>query len=61
MSNTPEKFGTGMIEGVAASEAANNAVVGMSLAPTFALGIPDSGAAMALMGGLMIHGLQPGP
>lgn len=61
MSKTPEKFGTGMIEGVVASETANNAVVGASLAPTFALGIPGSGAAMMLMGGLTVHGLQPGP
>ena len=61
ISKTPEKFGTGMIEGVVASETANNAVVGASLAPTFALGIPGSGAAMMLMGGLTVHGLQPGP
>lgn len=56
-----ESFGKGNIKGVAASEAANNAVCGTSLAPMFALGIPGSGAAMVLMGGLMIHGLTPGP
>lgn len=56
-----ETFGKGNIKGVAASEAANNAVCGTSLAPMFALGIPGSGAAMVLMGGLMIHGLTPGP
>lgn len=54
-------FGKGNLKGVAASEAANNAVCGTSLAPMFALGIPGSGAAMVLMGGLMIHGLTPGP
>ncbi len=56
-----ETFGKGNIKGVAGSEAANNAVCGTSLAPMFALGIPGSGAAMVLMGGLMIHGLTPGP
>lgn len=61
MSENKEMFGKGAIEGVAASECANNAVVGTSLAPMFALGIPGSGAAMVLMGGLMIHGLMPGP
>ena len=61
MSKEKEKFGKGALEGVAASETANQAVVGTSLAPMFALGIPGSGAAMVLMGGLMIHGLMPGP
>jgi putative tricarboxylic transport membrane protein len=61
MSKEKERFGKGAIEGVAASECANQAVVGTSLAPMFALGIPGSGAAMVLMGGLMIHGLMPGP
>ena len=56
-----DTFGKGNIKGVAASEAANNAVCGTSMAPMFALGIPGSGAAMVLMGGLMIHGLTPGP
>lgn len=61
MAKDKSKFGHGALEGVAASEAGNNAVVGTSLAPMFALGIPGSGAAMALMGGLLIHGLRPGP
>jgi putative tricarboxylic transport membrane protein len=61
ISKHKELFGKGAIEGVAASECANQAVVGTSLAPMFALGIPGSGAAMVLMGGLMIHGLMPGP
>ncbi len=61
MSQEKELFGKGAIEGVAASECASQAVVGTSMAPMFALGIPGSGAAMVLMGGLMIHGLMPGP
>lgn len=60
-SKNKDMFGKGAIEGIAASESANNAVCGTSLAPMFALGIPGSGAAMVLMGALMIHGLMPGP
>ncbi|MFA6506989.1 MAG: tripartite tricarboxylate transporter permease [Treponemataceae bacterium] len=56
-----EKFGTGLPEGVAASEAANNAVVGGALIPTISLGIPGSSATAILMGGLMVHGIMPGP
>jgi len=56
-----EKFGTGYPEGVAASEAANNAVVGGALIPTLALGIPGSSGTAVLMGGLMVHGIMPGP
>ncbi len=56
-----EKFGTGYPEGVAAAEAANNAVVGGALIPTLALGIPGSSATAILMGGLMVHGIMPGP
>ena len=56
-----EKFGTGIIEGVAAPEAANNAVVGGALIPTISLGIPGSSATAILMGGLMVHGIMPGP
>ena len=54
-------FGTGIPEGVIAPEAANNSVVGGALIPTFALGIPGSGAAAILMGGMMFQGLRPGP
>ncbi|MDZ4164490.1 MAG: tripartite tricarboxylate transporter permease [Smithellaceae bacterium] len=60
-SKNKEKFGTGEIEGIAASEAANNAVVGGALIPTITLGIPGSSAAAILMGGLMVHGIMPGP
>ncbi len=56
-----DEFGNGAIEGVSASEAANNAVTGGSLIPTLTLGIPGESVTAVLMGGLIIHGLQPGP
>ena len=57
----PERYGTGVLEGVAVPEAANNACVGGSLVPLMALGIPGSAAAAILMGGLLSQGLTPGP
>jgi putative tricarboxylic transport membrane protein len=60
-SRTPSKFGTGISEGIAASEAANNAVVGGSLVPLLTLGVPGNMVAAVMIGGLMIHGLSPGP
>jgi len=54
-------FGTGVAQGVIATEAANNAVTGGACIPTFTLGIPGSSATAILLGVLMIHGLQPGP
>lgn len=60
-SKEKEKFGTGHPEGVAAAEAANNAVVGGALIPTITLGIPGSSATAVLLGGLMVHGIMPGP
>ncbi len=56
-----EQFGHGSIEGVAGSEAANNAVTGGSLIPTLTLGIPGESVTAVLMGGLIIQGLNPGP
>ena len=56
-----EMFGKGSIEGVAGSEAANNAVTGGSLIPTLTLGIPGESVTAVLMGGLVIQGLAPGP
>ncbi|MEG1632869.1 MAG: tripartite tricarboxylate transporter permease [Oscillospiraceae bacterium] len=56
-----EEFGHGSIEGVAGSEAANNAVTGGSLIPMLTLGIPGESVTAVLMGGLIIQGLQPGP
>jgi len=60
-SATPEKYGTGMIEGVAAAESADNAVVPSSLVPLFALGIPGSVIAAILIAAFILHGLTPGP
>lgn len=60
-SSYPEKFGTGIIDGVVATETANNASVGGAMIPLLTLGIPGDMATAMLLGGLMIHGLQPGP
>lgn len=57
----PERFGQGTIEGVLAPETANNAEVGGALIPTLTLGVPGSAVCAVFLGGLMIHGLQPGP
>jgi putative tricarboxylic transport membrane protein len=61
ISRTPERFGTGAIEGVAAPEAANNAATAGAMVPLLSLGIPFSPATAILLGALVIHGLQPGP
>lgn len=61
ISKTPEMFGKGSYEGVAAPEAANNAVVGGALVPLLALGIPGSGSAAIMFGALTIHGILAGP
>jgi len=60
-SPTPERFGKGELEGVAASESANNAVTGGTLIPTLTLGIPGNAVTAVFVGGLTIHGLIPGP
>lgn len=60
-SKTPEKFGKGHLEGIAATEAANSAVMGACLIPTIALGIPGNLAAALLMGAFIIQGITPGP
>lgn len=61
MSKHPERFGHGSPEGICASETSNNAVNGGALIPLITLGIPGDLVTAALIGGLMIHGLQPGP
>jgi len=61
LSKHPEKFGTGMIEGVAGPETANNAASTGTLVPMLSLGIPTGAATALLLGALMIHGLRPGP
>ncbi|WP_158735932.1 tripartite tricarboxylate transporter permease [Alteribacillus sp. YIM 98480] len=60
-SKTPEKFGTGAPEGIAAPESANNAAAMGALVPLFALGIPGSGTTAVILGAFIMHGLQPGP
>lgn len=60
-SKTPDRFGKGEIEGVAASESANNAVTGGTLIPTLTLGIPGNAVTAVFVGGLTIHGMIPGP
>jgi putative tricarboxylic transport membrane protein len=60
-SKHPEEFGKGSPEGVAAPESANNVVTATALVPLLSLGIPGSNSAAILLGGFLIHGLQPGP
>ena len=60
-SKHPEKFGTGVLEGIAAPESANNAVSGGAMIPTLALGIPGSPTTAALMGVFWLVGITPGP
>lgn len=61
VSKRGSEFGTGVLEGVAAPETANNASTGGALVPTLALGIPGSAAAAVIMGALLLHGFEPGP
>ena len=56
----PERFGTGVVEGVVASESSNNAVIGGSLIPMLTLGIPGSAVAAVILGALLAKGIQPG-
>jgi len=60
-SKRPEEFGTGIIEGVAAPESANNAACGGSMVPLLTLGIPGSATTAVMIGAFMIHGIRPGP
>jgi len=61
VSRHPEMFGTGVIEGVAAPESANNAASTGALVPLMALGIPGSGTTAVMLGALTLYGIQPGP
>ena len=60
-SKYPEKFGTGIPDGIVASESANNATCGGGLTPTIALGVPGDAVSAIMMGCLILHGIQPGP
>jgi putative tricarboxylic transport membrane protein len=61
ISSTPERFGKGAIEGVAAPEAANNAGAQTSFIPMLTLGIPGNAVMALMIGALMIQGIAPGP
>lgn len=61
ISDRPDDFGTGIPEGVAAPEAANNAISGGALIPALTLGIPGDPITAVLLGALMLQGLTPGP
>ncbi len=61
VSKHPEKFGTGVIEGVAGPESANNAATGGAFIPLLSLGIPANAVMALLLGAFIIHGVQPGP
>ncbi|HET6221082.1 MAG TPA: tripartite tricarboxylate transporter permease, partial [Dongiaceae bacterium] len=61
LSKHPERFGTGMIEGVAAPEAANNAGAQTSFIPMLTLGIPSNSVMALMFGAMIIQGIVPGP
>ncbi len=60
-SKYPEKFGTGIKDGIVASETANNASIGGAMVPLLSLGIPGDTVTAMLIGALMIQGISPGP
>ena len=60
-SKYPERFGTGIIDGVVASETSNNATIGGAMIPLLTLGIPGDAVTAMLLGGFIVHGIQPGP
>ena len=60
-SKEPETFGKGNVDGIIASEASNNGVCGGALIPMLTLGIPGDSVTAELLGGLVIHGIRPGP
>ena len=60
-SRTPERFGKGAIEGVAAPEAANNASATGAMVPLLTLGIPASGTAAVMLAALILNDVRPGP
>ena len=60
-SKHPEEFGKGSLEGIAAAEASNNAIVGTAMIPLLTLGIPGDGVTALLLGAFILHGIVPGP
>lgn len=61
VSKYPEKFGTGIIEGVASPEAANNSAAQAAFIPLLTLGLPANVVMALLLGALILHGVTPGP
>lgn len=61
ISKRRRQFGTGVMEGVTAPEAANNSAVNGSFVPTLTLGIPGSATTTVILGALLLHGIRPGP
>ncbi|MDR5694817.1 MAG: tripartite tricarboxylate transporter permease [Armatimonadota bacterium] len=61
MSKYPEKFGTGIPDGIIATESANNSNIAGSLITMMAFGIPGDAVSAVMIGALIIHGIQPGP
>lgn len=61
LSGEPEKFGTGDIRGVIASEASNDAKDGGAIIPTISFGIPGSASWAVMLGAFLLHGIRPGP
>ena len=60
-SKRKDEFGTGIPEGIAGPEAANNAATGGAMVPTLALGIPGSGTTALILAALITYGFRPGP
>ena len=60
-SKYPEKFGTGVVDGIVASESSNNACTGGALVPLLTLGLPGDNTTALILAGFMIHGITPGP
>lgn len=60
-SKHPEMFGKGSLEGIAAAESSNNAIVGTAMIPLLTLGIPGDGVTAILLGAFILHGIIPGP
>lgn len=60
-SKYPEKFGTGIVDGLVASEASNNACTGGAMVPLLTLGLPGDNTTALILAGFMIHGISPGP
>src|SRR5712672_182869 len=61
LSRTPERFGNGAIEGVAAPESANNAAAQACFIPMLSLGIPPNALMALMIGAMTVHGITPGP